>query len=155
MRQGQEKKQVEVVWLRVAVTALTLVFSGCNLDLSPRYGVVKLGIPAGDTLYFIRQVSGQNFDELQITTNPNYCVDPDPEKDFIFNTVDSHEMYYKMESALLTLFVSARAKEPKRFPGKERIVQVEMQPSEWASLKEKYYERGLKHLEVPIVESKK
>jgi hypothetical protein len=123
-------------------------------DLSPEYGVASLKIADGRNLYFKREVRGQNYDVLVLSTNKELCAEPNPQTDYIFSS-HAVTIFYKFEGDTLSLFLTSPAKAPQDFQAPIRVAQNVISNPEFIELKEKYKERGLAQLDVRLDKSLK
>jgi hypothetical protein len=123
----------------------------CVNNLSPKYGFLSLRSPQNAELYFKREVRGLNYDVMVLSTNKDYCKEPNASSEFIFAS-DPLPMYYRFEGNTLNLFLTSAAAQPSDFQSDVRVVQHHLSPLEFAEIRKSFKERGLTLLDVPIDE---
>jgi hypothetical protein len=124
---------------------------GCQ-DLRPKYGVFSLRASGGETLYFKREVRGLNYDVLTLSVDKDHCKKPDPSRDYVFDDLGPHTIYYRIEGDVLTLYLTIPATPPRNFQSQIKVEQREMAPLEFAKVANNHKERGLTLLDVPLDE---
>jgi hypothetical protein len=119
------------------------------MNLSPKYGFLSLRSPQNAELYLKREVRGLNYDVLALSTNKDYCKEPNASSEFIFAS-DPLPMYYSFEGNTLNLFLTSVAAQPADFQSAIRVVQHRLSPSEFTDVQKSFKARGLELLDVPI-----
>lgn len=128
---------------------LSLLGCGACHNLSPHYGVMSLAVPNGQYLYFKREVRGLNYDVVVLSTDNDYCKEPNASSDYVFAS-DPLPMYYKLENGTLSLFLTSPAAIPKIFQSSIKVVQHQLSPLEFQEIEQHYKERGIELLRVEI-----
>jgi hypothetical protein len=131
--------------------ALGLSILGCSVShsLSPQYGVISLTVSNDQNMYFKREVRGLNYDVVVLSTDGDYCREPDASSDYVFAN-DPLPMYYKLEDGTLSLYLTSLAAVPENFQSPIRVVQHQLSPLEFEEIEQHYKERGLNLLRVEI-----
>lgn len=132
------------------ISSLFLLMTSSCVDLPPEYGIVTLKVTASQEVYFKREVSGLHSDRLVLSPSKDFCREPDPKSDYIFQAQGPRRMYYKVENGALILFLTSAATLPEEGVFPIRVVQNEMLPLEFIKLKENYQQLGLTELKVEI-----
>jgi hypothetical protein len=123
----------------------------CCMSLSPKHGFVALRSPGNSELYFKREVRGLNYDVVVLSTNKDYCAEPNARSDFIFAS-DPLPMYYSFDGNTLNLFLTSVVAQPSDFQSTVKVVQHHLSPSEFGEIQKSFKERGLELLDIPIDE---
>jgi len=132
------------------ISLLPITLAACSVDMSSDYGVVAVKVANNREVYFKREVRGLSYDTLVISTNRSPCVMPNAESDYIYPVIGPLELYYKTEGDSLILYGRFKADPPKNDTFTVKIVQNEIDPSEFFAIKSKTDELGLKPLKVEI-----
>ena len=145
---GMRKRYNTAASFGFAFIVLGLV---CCVNLSPKYGLVTLHDPENAELYFKREVRGLNYDVVVLSTNKQYCDEPDSKSEFVFAS-DPLPMYYRFEGNTLNLFLTSVVSQPPNFQSSIKVVQHHLSPSEFGDIKKHFKEKGLEQLDIPIDE---
>ncbi len=118
-------------------------------DYGPEYGVMSLDGSQGQKLYFKREVRGQNYDVLTLSTDDDYCREPDETKDYVFGA-HATKIFYKQSAGQLDLYMTSPSKTPTEFDSAIRITQHRLSPLEFAELDKNYRELGYVLIDVKL-----
>ena len=94
---------------------------------------------------------GLNYDVVVLSSNKDYCKEPNAGSEFIFAS-DPLPMYYCFEDNTLNLFLTSLANQPSDFQSPVKVVQHHVSPSEFADIQKNFKAWGLEVLAVPLDE---
>ena len=134
--------------LRVTFALALLTVAGC----SPMRSNGAVAIAAGDqTVYFVREVRGMNYDSLALSPSPDPCQDTDGAGNYVFVALGPLNPYYRWDGSALHVFNTSRVEAPATFP--VPVIVHELHPLEWQTLETTAAQQGLQRVDVPVSDS--
>ena len=119
--------------------------------MAPLFGLTKISVAGGKTIYLKRQVRGLNYDELAISANGNLCTPADSDTDYIYREQGPFLVFYSVSNGQLTIYNNAPLSEPRYdIPGVKVVVKTLSQP-DYFELERSFAKQGItKITEVPV-----
>lgn len=132
----------------VMLGILAALVMKCDIATAER-GVTLVELSGGMTVYFKREVRGNNYDELGISLDGDPCHSLDPSADYIFEGMD-HVIYYATSGSAITTFSTAPLNKPREANRRIVVTNHVVDPLAWQELSRTFATRGLKRVDVDV-----
>jgi len=130
----------------VITSALLFVLASC--DIGPEFGVISVRVGDRD-VFFIREVRGNNYDSLVISSSSDPCQNLSSPNNYVFEELGPIHPYYRIEGEVLHLYDTSGAVPPRNaFP--VRVVQHAVSPLEYADIAAAPQKIHVRRIDVPL-----
>ena len=126
---------------KLVVVVVGALFIACSGDT--QRGIQAVTRVGESSVYFKREVRGQNFDQMGISLNSERCRPLDSSTDYVFAELGPIEIFCRPQPGKLVVYATSPLRLPARTTNELVVETVLLTPSAFRDLQATYRDRGL------------